>query len=418
MLLLIDGSAEDKAVTNDDPMLAAQELLAAGQWTEASRQLAAVLSDRESAEAHAGMGTAMWWLGHVRESLNHRERAYAGYLADQRYAEAAMVALDVSVSYLSNLDNQAVAAGWIARARRAADLSGDDRLTGWMLLMEGYTSGDLQIQRDLLTKVLELSRARGDIDLELSALADLGLLLVRNGEVSGGLGLLDEAMAGTLGGEYERLETVVWTSCSMLAACTLVGDQKRAAQWCDAAERFSQTYGCPFLQAQCRSHYGRVLVGTGDWQLAETELNRALSMSDECGPAARIEALAGLAELRLRQGAAEEAERLLTEAGDGPDLALVTAEVMTARGHPARAVAVLQAELDSIAPHELGYPIHAAALVDAHLACGEIESAATAVRALQGNGRTSAPTGDRRDRTCLRTGRCGPGRPGSSGAEV
>ncbi|HEY9376439.1 MAG TPA: hypothetical protein VIQ02_05020, partial [Jiangellaceae bacterium] len=64
-------------MTNDDPLLAAQESLAAGQWTEASRQLAAVLSDRESAEAHGGMGMAMWWLGHIRESLNHRERAYA-----------------------------------------------------------------------------------------------------------------------------------------------------------------------------------------------------------------------------------------------------------------------------------------------------------------------------------------------------
>ena len=40
--------------------------------------------------------------------------------------------------------------------------------------------------------------------------------------------MLDEAMAGTLGGEYRRLDTVVFASCSMLAACHLAGDLDRA----------------------------------------------------------------------------------------------------------------------------------------------------------------------------------------------
>jgi ATP/maltotriose-dependent transcriptional regulator MalT len=377
------ASADDGRVTYDVSLLAARESLAHGRWEQARQQLAALLADRESPEALDGMGTALWWLGQIRESLDHRERAYAGYRAGHREFEAALVALDVSVCYLSNLDNPVAARGWIARARRAADISGDERLSGWLWLMEGYTSDDPQVQRDLLTRALALARERNDLDLELAALADLGLALVANGEVPDGLRLLDEAMAGTLGGECQRLDTVVWTSCSMLAACSLIGDQKRAAQWCAAAERFAETYGCPFLQARCRSHYGRVLVAAGQWHIAETQLNQALSMSADLGREPRVEALTGLAELRLRQGAVEEAERLLADVGDGPDAVLVTAEVMTAQGHPDRSVAVLQAQLASMPGTEARYPMLVAGLVDAYLACGDIGSAVRSAGALQ-----------------------------------
>ena len=228
---------------------------------------------------------------------------------------------------------------------------------------------------DLLSRAFDLARQCGDLDLELAALADLGLALVTRGEVADGLRLLDEAMAGTLGGECERLDTVVWASCSMLAACSLIGDQRRAAQWCAAAESFSETYGCPFLQARCRSHDGRVLVAAGDWVLAETELARALAMSAECGREPRIEALAGLAELKLRQGAVDEAARLLTEVGDWPQAALVTAQVLAAQGHPDRALAVLKTQLSGMAGNEAAYPALNAGLVDAHLACGDIDQA-------------------------------------------
>ena len=269
---------------------------------------------------------ALWWLSRVPESLDHRERAYAGYVAGHRHAAAAVVALDISVCQLSNLDNPVAAQGWIARARRSAELAGEERLDGWLWLMEGYTSDDPERQRALLTQALHLARRVGDLDLELVALSDLGLALVTQGEVPEGLKLLDEAMAGTLGGECQRLETVVWASCSMLAACSVAGDQQRAAQWCGAADRFAEKYGCPFLQARCRSHYGVVLLAHGDWDRAEIEFNHALAMSADCGREPRLEALAGLAELRLRAGAVEEAAALLTEVGDLPSAAVVTAE--------------------------------------------------------------------------------------------
>lgn len=252
----------------DGALGSAAESLALGRWEQARQQLTGILAEHESPDALEGMGTALWWLGDIHESLNFRQRAYASYRANQRNAEATIVALDISVCYLSNLDKPTVAQGWIARAHSAAALSGDERLDGWLWLMEGYTCDEPARQRKLLGRALDLARRLGDPDLELSALTDLGLAMVTSGDVSAGLALLDEAMAGTLAGECVRLDTVVWASCSMLSACSLVADHARAAQWCAAADSFAVKYGCPFLHARCRAHYGRVLVGTGDWAAA------------------------------------------------------------------------------------------------------------------------------------------------------
>jgi DNA-binding CsgD family transcriptional regulator/tetratricopeptide (TPR) repeat protein len=370
-------------VDHDERLTEARGLLAIGRWEGAQRVLADLIADQDSPEAHDGMGTALWWLCRVRESLDHRERAYAGYLAQQRHVDAAMVALDIGVCHVSNLDNRVAAQGWIARARRSAEVAGGGLLDGWLWLMEAYTCDDQPRQRALLTQTLRLARSVGDPDLELAALADLGLVLVTQGEVVDGLTLLDEAMAGTLGGECQRLDTVVWASCSMLAACSLVGDHRRASQWTAAADRFAEKYGCPFLQARCRSHYGRVLVDIGDWQQAEVELNQALAMSLDCGREPRIEALAGLAELRLRAGAVEEAAAMLIEVGDLPSAAVISAEVMIAQGHPDRAVAVLQNRLTELDGLEAQFPVVAAALVDACIASGDVAAAAAAAQTLQ-----------------------------------
>ena len=106
-------------------------------------------------------------------------------------------------------------------------------------------------------------------------------------------------------------------------------------------------------------------------------------MSADCGREPRVEALAGLAELRLRDGAVEPAAALLAEVGDLPSAAVITAEVLTAQGHPDRAVAVLQTRLAALAGHESQFPLVAAALVDAFLARGNASMAAATAAELQ-----------------------------------
>src|SRR4029450_9868453 len=120
----------------------------------------------------------------------------------------------------------------------------------------GYLEPVPDRAHELHRRVLELARATGDVDLELTALGDLGVSLVTAGREAEGLALIDEAMAGTLGGERSRLDTVVFTCCDMLVACDLAGDLRRATQWCQVADRFINRYGCPFLYARSRTLYG------------------------------------------------------------------------------------------------------------------------------------------------------------------
>jgi hypothetical protein len=60
--------------------------------------------------------------------------------------------------------------------------------------------------------------AAGDVDLELVALAQLGLVRVGKGDIEAGFALIDEATAAALAGERTTLDTVVYACCDMLNA--------------------------------------------------------------------------------------------------------------------------------------------------------------------------------------------------------
>ena len=74
---------------------------------------------------------------------------------------------------------------------------------------------------------------------------------------------------------------------------------------------FIERYGCPFLYAECRTYYGRVLFENGDWDAAETLLVEAVSMSQGVFEAPHAFAAGTVAELRLAQGRVEDAARVL-----------------------------------------------------------------------------------------------------------
>ena len=78
-------------------------------------------------------------------------------------------------------------------------------------MIRGYVTPDLVEARRLYERALAAARTSGDFDLELCSLSGLGEKLVMAGEAAAGLDLIDEAMAGTLGGECARLDTVVFT---------------------------------------------------------------------------------------------------------------------------------------------------------------------------------------------------------------
>jgi ATP/maltotriose-dependent transcriptional regulator MalT len=365
-------------VALDDLLALGRSALEAGRWAEARDAFEASIEEAETAEALNGVADALWWLCDASASVRYRERAWVRLRRAGDLIGAGRAALDLSISYLVNLGNVAASQGWLARARRVTRSVDGNPLEGWLWLMEGYMASDPDEAHSLTARALAFGQANGDADLELVALADLGLAEVMVGRVTDGMSLLDEAMAGTLGGEYRRLDTVVFATCNMLAACHLVGDLDRATQWCRVAENFMATYGCPFLFARCRTHYGGLLVAKGRWAQAEHELRAAIDMSDDAGPGPRMEAVALLADLRLRQGRLEEAEALLALADDSTDVTLAAAAVRLARGEPALAAHLLARRVDALGEKHIETAPTLAMLVDAHIGDGDLDAAAEA----------------------------------------
>jgi DNA-binding NarL/FixJ family response regulator len=347
--------------------------LDAGRWEAALNAFAGALELGESADACFGLSEALWWRGSFKRAIDLREQAYGLYCRRSEPAIAAEVAIKLAVDYVACLGNQAASEGWLARARRLVDENGIEPLRGWVLLVQASTSATPLQAEQRARAALECTRRAVDPDLELCALSEIGAALIRQGNIAEGVPYLDEAMAGSLGGEGAEPDTVVFTSCNMILACSECAEFDRVVKWVDAAHRFMERYGCLFLRNVCRAAYGKTLVATGDWERAQVEITAAIDSSRGC--AIQVLALSALAELRLAQGRFDEAESLLEGFEDVGVAMPILAAAQMDRGDATVAAASLRRLLPSLTDHPLDMAIAAELLGHAEVALGEIDSA-------------------------------------------
>lgn len=347
-----DDAVEGAAEVNAKALCGhGQAALQTGDWSAARERFEAALQEEESAEALSGLGDALWWLGETEASVRYQERAYAAFHRRPDPAQAALAAVNLCLIYLASLGNHAASRGWLARAARLVEDFELAPLRGWVLLCRANVAeeeDDAASAERWARGAHQAARELADRDLELCALGALGSALVALGRAKEGAALLDEAMAGSLGGEVDALETVVMTSCCTIISCSRAGDFTRVRQWVRAAAEFNRRYGSPHLYAVCRTHYGSVLFVTGRWQEAEEELLAALKIAKGAEPALRGEALVRLAELRLAQGRVEEAKRLVDGLGDQSAAAPVIAAIHLVGGCSAVAASILERRLGQV----------------------------------------------------------------------
>jgi DNA-binding CsgD family transcriptional regulator/predicted negative regulator of RcsB-dependent stress response len=361
---------------------AGDRALEAGEWSAARDSFRTALELGQTAEALNGLGQALWWLGKTQDSIDYRERAYAEFRRRPDPVQAATIALVLCVHYQANVGNPAASAGWLARATRLVEEFELEDFRGWLLLMKAAEAEDPATGEKLARETKEFAGQTRDLDLELCALAQIGSCLIKQGKVDEGLILLDEAMAGSLGGEGGNFDTVVFTSCEMIGSCARCAEFERAVQWIRAADRFTERYGCPFLYVYCRTLYGSVLVATGDWSRAEIELNTALKESRGSQPALHSSAAAMLAELRVAQARIEEAERLVAGFEDQQSAAAAVAAIHLARENPVLAESTIRRALEMVGKNELERALLIELLGEAEIAQGRSEVAADSGRDL------------------------------------
>jgi DNA-binding CsgD family transcriptional regulator/predicted negative regulator of RcsB-dependent stress response len=238
----------------------------------------------------------------------------------------------------------------------------------------------------LASQALEIGRTTGDANLELLAMSAVGAALVQQGRTEEGMSLLDEAMAGAIAGEGNDPLIVAQTSCMTMVVCGSCLDLERATQWVHALDRFIDRYGCPFLYAECRTYYGRVLFANGDWSAAEEFLTDAISMSKGVFPAPHAFASGTLAELRLAQGRIEEAAKVLHGLEGHDEAAAAFASLHLMRGDAAVAAAVLHRRLDAAGTERLDLAALIELLGETEIALQNIDAAVERATALVARG--------------------------------
>ncbi len=366
------------------------EALAAGDWAGARAAFEATLAVEEFPEALDGLGRALWWLRESDKAVVYRERAYSGFRRDGQLARAARIALWLSREYALVWGNEAAANGWLARAERLLAHVAPDAECGWLELARAERARDSDLSGRLAAAALDVATTTGDADLELRALAQLGLAEVSAGAVDSGLARLDEAMAAATGGEPATLETFADVCCTLMLACELAGDVERPKQWSEVFEAFVRKYDHVSLLAFCRTCCADVYAANGRVDAAEQELVEALRELREAGQRSRcVHPAARLAEIRVLQGRYDEAEQLLIGFEAEPEAVHAAVALRLARGEPRAATAVLEARLGEMARSSLLAAPLLAQLVEAELAEGDVAEARRTAAELEAIAETS-----------------------------
>jgi DNA-binding CsgD family transcriptional regulator/tetratricopeptide (TPR) repeat protein len=389
-----------------DELRRGYDALASGDWALAEKLFDEAVQDDPTPEALDGLGRARWWRKDVRSAMELRTGAHRGFKAEGRTLQAAMVAVWLAREHRTLFHNDAAADGWLARARTLVGT--DSPVAGWVALADAEATTDPLYAIQHARTALDLARQLGDANLEVVALARLGLLHVAQGDVDTGIGLLDEAMAGAASGEPTDLQSVATAYCLLLEAGELLGDTARFAQWTATMSSAGSGQGLGPLQSLapavaygnlsvfCGACCGGMHLVTGRLDDAEGELLTAIEELEAGGMTSRcVHPVTQLAELRVLQGRIEEARVLLAPYEDLPEAVRPLALLDLSLGEPESAVARLTAQLHRTDHLPVAtFPL-LTTLADAEIAMGRLDAAdRTAARLTT----IAAVTGSRRHR--------------------
>jgi LuxR family transcriptional regulator, maltose regulon positive regulatory protein len=310
--------------------------LARGEWEAAYQTFEAVLRIEDRPDALEGLGLAAWWLDRADMVFDARERAYRGYRECGDPLGAARMAIWLAWDTAAFRGEQAVANGWLQRARRLLEGQADAPEHAWLASRAGIWAllddGDPHEALLLAAEAVRVGQAIRAVDYEMVGRAVHGFAQVTAGAVAEGLQELDEVNAAVLAGEMSDRVLIGLACCYLIAACERVHDYERAAQWCDRLKAFCKRVGFRPLFAVCRTQYASVCMWRGAWDEAEHELTSASDELAACRPAMTGEGLVRLGELRRRQGKLDEAMALFDRVAAHPLASIGRANVMFDRG--------------------------------------------------------------------------------------
>jgi DNA-binding CsgD family transcriptional regulator len=401
---------DDACVSDQDLTIDGHAAFEAGDWPTAVEAFSSLVT--RTPEANDELARARWWLDDPNGAIAAWEDAYQGHLEAGHRHLAARIAVTIAREYTSAIGNSAAANGWLVRAR--TDGADDPSITGWVELAEAERTMDAAIALASATRAMETARSLADNELEIQALARMGVCEVRLGRVDEGMDHLDAALAGaTIAGNDPRILGDVF--CSTVEACTLCADMSRVGRWIEVFNDFMERYQHPPLLSFCMICDGEDQLQKGEWDKAEETLIGALAPIEAGAQRARcVHPAALLAEMRIAQSRFEEAAQLMSGLEDLSEMSLPRASLFLARGEPAVAIAEVHRRLRALGSNNLIASPLLELLVQAEIAHGDVRQAAQAAEqlaafavesgrerdqaaALMAEGRVAATMADRAD---------------------
>ena len=372
----------------DDSLEAGREAARKHAWREAYDLLQKAAADEPlGAEDLEFLAESAWWTGRLEEAIEFRERAYAAYVEAGEPRRAALLAMMISGDH-GKKGAGAVAGGWLSRAARLLENEPEGVEHGHLALAQGTGAvmmGQLEPAQEQLARARELATRFGDRSLEAMAMVFQGTTLVRSGQVSKGLALLDEATAAAVGGELDPLATGM-VYCVTIHSCQTLGDCGRAAEWTTEANRWCDRLDVSGFPGACRVHRAEIMRLQGNWDRAEEQ---AVQACDELGAYFNLITSAGfheIGEIRRRRGdfaQAEEAYRKASELGHPTGAQPGLALLRLAQGKVDSAAAAIRRALENDGLDPLTRAGLLPAQIEIALAAGELARARASAAQLE-----------------------------------
>jgi class 3 adenylate cyclase len=295
-----------------------------------------------------GYAQAAWWTGRIDEFFDLAQRSYAAHMAEGNRLRAGLVALRLSFYYGYQLV-PSVASGWQNRAERLLAAEPEAAEHGYLALAHASAAkeeGHLDEALEHARRAQAIGQRYGDRELNVRGVHQEGRILIAQGNLEGGFGLMDEACAAAVGGELGPLTTAA-VYCNTITACRDLGDYGRAGEWTEATMRWCERQAIQGFPGVCRVYRAEIMRLRGALTEAEEDARFATSELAAFSPDLAGAAFYELGEIRLRVGdldGAEEAFRNAHRLGTDPQpglalLRLARGDVSGARGTLARALA-------------------------------------------------------------------------------
>jgi DNA-binding NarL/FixJ family response regulator len=261
--------------------------------------------------------------GRTDASFEAFERLYEIRLGSDDRFRAARTAFWLGMRLMS-LGQTARGGGWLSRAQHLVEGDPDCVECGYMRLPLAFRfslAGNHGAAGAAAAEAIEIADRHHDRDLGALARAYTGSALIRQGRLSEGLPMLDEAMVAVSSDSVLPVVTGL-VYCEAISACQRSHALDRAREWtaglsawCDAQPQL-----VPFAGA-CLVHRSEVMQFSGAWSDAFEEAHRVLtrfgqSRADAAGSAYYQEG--EIHRLRGELADAEHAYRLASESGRDP----------------------------------------------------------------------------------------------------